>query len=374
MSQESTGTTTTEGTVEDYEYSVPDQLNPEFIRDKLLEEFNLNKHEGENFTAVIEYKTSRSGKITFFVKISNNGVQCYKLDEPTMEDGKFIIHGGFNKKCSDIGKSGTRNLLNVISFAKKNGYNLFKLINVSALNFHEKSVELTMVKLLTDGDSWYSQFGFENPETIERKVDILPYINVSFRTFLDYINTEVDNYPILTPEKKSLIKQQILDRIETKIDFFKNDCELMTQTSLDTTISKYFKNLMNCIYEMYEKCKNYSSPLRPAFLSKIDAFNNFIGFMVTLIEGCVMIRNYEDYSLMSMLISDQNQAISLVTEKIESIYGYLSLDLETLQLVSGGKHKKTRGRKRHFTKKSRKNIRHSKKVKKSKKSKKSKRL
>ena len=45
----------------------------------------------------------------------------------------------------------------------------------------------------------------------------------------------------------------------TTANFLQTISTIGTNTSLDTTISKYFKNLMNCIYEMYEKCKNYSS-------------------------------------------------------------------------------------------------------------------
>lgn len=218
-----------------------DKLDLNDINTRLVEIFNKNKRGNEDF----------SGKVMgpCIVIINNvNEKYCYIMMMPQLIDDKYTIRGGMNQICSDVHKNGTQNLINIIEFGKKYGYDVFKLTNLSKLNFTCDDVtlelDLTQLKLLTIGNSWYSQFGFNNSITTNNQEFISPLIQLTFEEFGRQLNE---------PNKSKYF--EIIREITIK---FNMSC---FEISLDIKISDYFKNVEGCLNELFPMriCANINS-------------------------------------------------------------------------------------------------------------------
>lgn len=158
------------------------RLELEFIAPRLLEIFNKNKEPSDNYTVSIDNDT---------VIIYNNGVDCINIDEPEYTEKNYILIIGYVSKCNEQ-KSGTTNVRNLIEFGLKYGYDRIDLVNIAAIkitiNDRDQedvsdtiiTIDLTKFKLLTFGNSWYSQFGFENRNTISNHIKLQEFINFLF--------------------------------------------------------------------------------------------------------------------------------------------------------------------------------------------------
>ena len=313
---------------------VDERLNVNVILERLLSIFNTNKDEGDNFVGNIKYDE---------ITIINNGKPCYILNVPELMDGKYTITGGLNTKCSDSKGSGTKNIQNIILFGKLYNYDTFMLVDDSRLNFKIKetlSVRLSLVKLLTIGNTWYSQFGFENSFTINLKSVLLTFIHDSFNSlqilYYSVIDTNCDN------EKNcSFLKSNFLKIMDDNLLYFK---EIDANINVNNTISVFFSNILNHIYLV---CPNKICPEEyEVFIHRINSFMYFIIGNIIIISS-IPKTNIEHYI---MTKSEPRQFEKLIYTTLDSIK-YLTLDLKpSLQIVEykkGGNPKKSKRTKKN---------------------------
>lgn len=230
-----------------------DKLDLSQITPRLVEIFNDNKN-GEIFSGL----TTRNSVVITNVM---TGKVCYTLSRPDEVDGKYILYGGMNKKCSDNSKSGTQNLENIIKFGKIYGYDSFEIINDSKLKFMYETesgikdfdINLTLIKLLTIGNSWYSQFGFNNENTKANEPEINHLINLTFEEFSRF---EIPFYS---------------EFIEEYFTIFSRTCFEITPIK----ICEYFKNIQYCLNSLcpLRVCENIELlEIQVTFMTKMLFF------------------------------------------------------------------------------------------------------
>lgn len=318
------------------------RLNPDFISEKLLEVFIKNKEPNENYTASIDATEND-------VIIKNHGKDCYILTPPSVKDGLYVIEGGLNLKCSD-NKSGTRNLMNVIEFGKRNGYDSFHLLNTSELKFGSLEIDLTLLKLLTIGNSWYSQFGFQNANSLIYQEFLMTYINRDFIYLISKYNTFIDSIKDFSIVQKNTIKEQFSSNIKILIDDLEMPCNYNPNINIKSNISVFFANIQDCLYDMKERTKminkyqfisskqrllTHSQPLE---IEKdpldIDIFN----------DALLKIKQFIEYIIATIFIIEYKirQPVAQVVSLIKSKYNKLQLDFSYVTLSSGGRSKPNR--------------------------------
>ena len=276
------------------------KTNLDVIQKRLTSIFNKNS---QAFTGIVDSDTET-------ISIINNetGLTCFTMPCPSYDEVEYVIYDVEIDKCCDVPKNGTQNLLNIIEFGRKYKYDLIKINNFSTINFtghKEVGINLTLIKLLTIGNSWYSQFGFKNEFTEELEARILPFIHLTFEQF------------------KSL-------GIPYFSKFFKNASSRFSRTCFQITPTKicdYFKHVESCFLELcpMRVCENiYFIKLQIVFMRKM------LFFIFYAIEPC----EYSKYE-------------KIVDEKLE-LYVELELDFRE---GKGRKSKKKFINRRSHTKK-----------------------
>lgn len=338
--------------------SLDDRLNPDFIRENLLEIFNRNATDDENYTVDID-PDAFSG-LAFTVK--NNGRNCYELDMPVFENGKYVLKGGLNSKCSDHKGSGTKNINNIIKFGQRYGYDLFELHDASSLDFkflpdRDIEISLSLFKFLTNGNTWYSQFGFENENTIGFKPYILHFINNTFSSLFSNISQVIDkkskeSYQDETKvkEAKSFIQRELQGFISS-ISMLPN---LSESISIETNINDCFKILVEYLYIIcpHNKCPEDQYHT----IRMIKAFMYFIFFIIYFmiyddpLTVSIIANNSNDYNKifdfvdtillnfksLSLVLNPKPESMLFLDDIQQLSSGYI----ESMDEIHGGKSKK----------------------------------
>ena len=254
------------------------RLNPYFIRDGLLAEFNAIAREGDNFAIELKLDSEDPGPDGQHIYIiSNNGIACFELYQPYIKpkDGLYYIGNGFLSKCSDQIGSGTQNLNAVMNFSKKNGYDIFELIDSSLLLFYfdakdEIDISLSVYKFLTIGNTWYSQFKLENINTLKFNRFLLTFIEKSFDNLIEKFNEKVIDIVQSNFNKDKFINQNRLN-IEAFLDFFS---QYIADINIHTSISDCFKKILAYIYTICPS--NKCNETHRIVITKMKYFLNYI--------------------------------------------------------------------------------------------------
>jgi hypothetical protein len=258
---------------------IDDRLNPLVIGERLVAIFNKNKVGDENYI----YELSEGECIIY--NIFGKKKECYKLTIPMIDsNGKYILLGGSNSNCSSSRGNGTRNLQNIIEFGKTYNYDKFMLINASRLDFKFRGpgesieINLTILKILTIGNSWYSQFGFNNTNTLIIETNIKPIIQLTFEELSNRYSVVASKeyYPEQANECSDYIKRFVgLNRIKSTPECFKINESM--------TISHYFTQFQNCLFSI---CSEYTceSSYR-TFIDIVKGFmNRIFVFIIRILE------------------------------------------------------------------------------------------
>jgi len=229
------------------------KTNLDVIQKRLVSIFNKKT---PSFTGIVDDET-----ITI---VNENGMTCLTMPCPSYDEVEYVIYDVEINKCSDVPKNGTQTLLNIIEFGKKYKYDLLKINNFSEINFtgKEASINLTLLKLLTIGNSWYSQFGFNNDFAKEMEPQILPLIHFTFEQF------------------KSLGIPFFSKFIKNSTDRFSGTCFQISPTD---KICNYFKRVEQCFSELcpMRVCRDiYFIKLQNVFMRKM------LFFIFCAIEPC----------------------------------------------------------------------------------------
>jgi hypothetical protein len=325
-----------------------DRLDLHFIKDKLLEEFAANAGPNDEYTSEIDDSEEK-------VIIKNKNNLCYEFTQPIYDDGKYIILGGMNRKCKTDGKSGTQNLENVIRFGKKYGYDTFQLTNVASIPFvfdEEDStqnidINLTFLKILLIGNSWYSQFKFNNDFTKENEKVFKDFIQLSFREFIERYSRFIDEadkeyyekvFKDKSLEEKRVMKKEFEDAISSYAQYFHFD--------MDTIISQCFTRLQKHIYELKMEMDlgSFDEEKMKTEIRKINEFITYVLANIVRIEigiygiGTQDVKSKFYGNEMPFFINKKYN-----NEKVLELLKFKYLDLSlNFREVRGGKPRKTK--------------------------------
>ena len=334
-------------------------INREWIIPRLLEVFNENKMEDDNF--IIE-------KFKDGIDIKNNGNPCCKLSFKKEED-LYIINIDFLIKCSPV-KSGTRTITNIILFGRKYNYDCIELKDISEIDFKlgkkDVIISLTQLKLLSKGTSWYGTMGFKNEKTEIIEPIIQSVIIKSFQEFIEDFNNYIDKFEIdegIKTKKKEDFVNNIQEYI-TKISEFCNE-----SFDMNTIIRECFSNLEKCIYKTFEKYNNPDNPpdnpenIKVSYdnMSLIDDFIQFILSIICKTHTGIIETEY--YKLEDKKMEGEDSLLrSNILFSLRSNYDKLRLNLKETstspisELVGGRKKgKKIKQKIKRKTKKKNKN-------------------
>ena len=276
------------------------RINPNKVLEGIISIFNKNRLRTDNYTGSITVEFGEE-----CVNIFNNGVFCLLLDIPKYIDDKYIIYIGLIKSCSPS-KSGTKIISNILEFGVMYDYDLCTLLNLSELdfNFNNKkiSINLTMLKILEIGNSWYSQFGFENQYTLQFQQKISKKINESFS------------------ELKIIIEKNYKDVFLKDFNLLFSYFEEFIHNN--TKINEFTKIILKYIYS---NCSN-----NICSESIIELLYNFKKFIILL------------NAIIFSLISNHLYTVDLINDLITFFYKDLSIDFNekqsTLHLVIDSSH------------------------------------
>ena len=182
------------------------------------------------------------------------------------------------------------------------------MTNLSKINFTcdgvDLKLDLTSLKILTIGNSWYSQFGFNNPNTIENERVIWPLIQLTFEEF---------------GRLQTLNKDVYFEIVRETIEYFTGTC---FEFSLNDKINKYFKKVEVCLNELFPMkiCLNINSD---------ELFEKQVMFIRQMIFFCFYNVKYE------------RNYTQLVGEKLNE---YIAIELH-FNTVGGSKRKRRKTRK-----------------------------
>jgi hypothetical protein len=311
------------------------RLNINKVLERLLDIFNTNKDEGDNFIGNINYDE---------ITIRNNGKPCYVLNMPVLIGEKYTITGGLNTKCSDSKGSGTKNIQNIILFGKLYNYDTFMLVDDSRLNFKIKKeilyIRLPLIKLLTIGNTWYSQFGFENSFTINLKSVLPTFIHGSFNSlqilYYSVIDTNCENN-----ENCSFLKSNFLRIMDDNLLYFK---KIDTNININNIISVFFSNILNHIYSV---CPNNICPEDyDVFIHRINSFMYFIIGNIIIISS-IPKTNIEHYIMTKSEPTNFENLIYTILDRIKNLTLDLKPSLQIIEYKEGGKPKKSKRTKKN---------------------------
>jgi hypothetical protein len=308
------------------------RLDPTEILKRLLNIFNENKDEGDNFTGNVN---NQSEEITIY----NNHKPCYVLNMPILIGEKYTITGGLNTQCSDSKGSGSKNIQNIILFGKLYNYDTFMLIDDSRLNFKIKRnsiyITLALIKLLTIGNTWYSQFGFENSFTINLKSVLPTFIHSSFNS-LQTLYCSVIDANCENNENCSLLKSNFLKKMEDNLLYFK---KIDINVNINNIISVFFSNILNNTYAV---CPNKNCP--EEYGDVIEKINIFIDFIIGNIIIILSIpkTNIEHYIMTKSEPTNFANLIYTLLVRIKNLSLNLKPSLQFIEYKKGGKLKKSK--------------------------------
>ena len=327
--------------------SVDKRLDTEFVRNELLKIFIEKQKEGDNYTSMV------SGDLfgDTIIDIQNNGTTCVFLELPTFENGQYCIGIGLINKCQSYRASGTTNILNIISFCKKYEYNILRLYNSSELKF--KFIDetfwnfnLTMIKILEIGNTWYSQFGFNNKYTTSGEPMIKSIIKTNFKNLIFQYERLVDSI-----EKNESNKRTLKDEIQMNLNMFikklnRNGFEV----NLEMPINIFMKKT---IQKLFDVCKDGICP-GDFKMETMKEIQDFILFLNSIVFSIIFKR---------LINTEESRQL------IQHYYSSLELDLGSIHLSRGGKYIKSKksiykksSYKKSSYKKSKKNYKKSKKT------------
>jgi hypothetical protein len=316
------------------------RLDPEFVRVKLLEQFEKYQTPGlDEYTADTRLFMNKS-EITIY----NHGKECCVLAVPIVNDtGKYVINVELIYKCSNERNSGNKNIINIINFGVNNDYDLIVLRNISTLDFtfgrDILDINLTYLKLLMTGNSWYANFGFNNDMTKQFEPFLLQFINLSFEQLVHEYNECIDSFPI---RNKDEMKSEFFANINGYLRVL-STIDDVKDANLQTVIKDYFSNLQRFIFTV---CPNNKCP--ESFRDTFTRINNFIHFILDVIFKIIFCQKLK---LPGQSKNPFYIPANKMLEQIKNTYILLTLDLRELRASRGGKLKiRTKTKTRRSTK------------------------
>lgn len=266
----------------DYTGDVDKRLNPEAILPRLLKKFKRDEREGDNYEGYIDEDEN--------YVITNNGTNCVSLYQPYEENGKYYLDDVILTKCSERRGNGAEILRTLIDFGKKYHYDFFNLSDLSALEFFFESktpgerkiisVSLALYKILTIGNTWYSEYGFENEETLKLQTFVPRLISNSFENLLDECSAMIHENKKIHAKDRDVLIHEILHNVTMNLSWFD---EIVANISENTSIKKCFTDIFKHIYTMCPRNACDDERSREVII-KMKHFMNYV-FCLLLFVG-----------------------------------------------------------------------------------------
>ena len=198
-----------------------------------------------------------------------------------------------------------------------------------------KNITLALIKLLTIGNTWYSQFGFENSFTINLKSVLPTFIHSSFNS-LQTLYCSVIDANCENNENCSLLKSNFLKIMEDNLLYFK---KIDINVNINNIISVFFSNILNNTYAV---CPNKNCP--EEYGDVIEKINIFIDFIIGNIIIILSIpkTNIEHYIMTKSEPTNFANLIYTLLVRIKNLSLNLKPSLQFIEYKKGGKLKKSK--------------------------------
>jgi hypothetical protein len=233
-------------------------------------------------------------------------------------------------KCGE--KSGTYLLSKIEDLAKSmKNIQYITLLDTSEVKMYDCNIDLAMLKILTEGESWYNQRGYFSSDYENEKIYNAEYINMEFDELISSCRNAIETYLKIT-NRENIIEN--IGLLENKI---KNK-----NKNLDALIKKkekYLKildNYDNYIIEEFEKIDNNFDSFerkRIKLFPKIDykiTTKEYFNILVKLID------NVEKCEFLEVLIEIIKPIIKYNRNLIKKLENYNTIS----EYKNGGKKQK----------------------------------
>jgi hypothetical protein len=240
---------------------------------------------------------------------------CILFDTSKVKNETYGFEIETLQRCSSERKNGTQTLLILIEFAKI-AYDFITLTNTSEISFDPEntgdmlSIDLTLLKLLINGNSWYAQFGFqsitENPGDIPVSLFNQPIfqrnIHTGFQDLIAKYDTYIDRFVIKEADQDFLKKKY-------DIESMMNELHKIFGITGRGSISSYFSLLQENIHSKKLEITNRI----------ITIINNFIDVIVLMIVRIEQNKRFDipDETILDDLLLQYRHLIL----RIERTYG-----------------------------------------------------
>jgi hypothetical protein len=166
------------------------------------------------------------------VKLYTKGSQIDPCVQIVFQDTDNLVLD-YVSKCGET--NGTYYVRKLIQFAKQNNFKTIHLVNAPSVNIpcgsSKVGINLTYIKLLTIGNTWYSQFGFQSTNSVMLEQKITPLIDNSIENLIKQYQSFPD-FELLSTNLRGLLTGEDLG---IKISKFVKDTiiKLKSETMCD---------------------------------------------------------------------------------------------------------------------------------------------
>jgi len=215
----------------------------------------------------------------------------YKIETKNNEECltiHFLLDNIRIEKLSKCGENSGTYLLNKIEDLAKSMKNIqyITLLDTSEVKMYDCNIDLAILKILTEGKSWYNKLGYFSSDYENEKIHNAEYINMEFDKLISSCRNASETYLKIT-NRENIIKT--IGLLENKIKKKKKNVENLVKKK-----EKYLKiidNYDDYIIEEFEKINNNFNSLerkRIKLFPKIDvkiSTKEYFNILVKLIDS-----------------------------------------------------------------------------------------
>jgi len=223
--------------------------------------------------------------------VKNINYNEYKIETKNNEECltiHFLLDNIRIEKLSKCGENSGTYLLNKIEDLAKSMKNIqyITLLDTSEVKMYDCNIDLAILKILTEGESWYNKLGYFSSDYENEKIHNAEYINMEFDKLISSCRNAIETYLKIT-NRKNII--ETIGLLENKIKKKNKNVENLVKKK-----EKYLKiidNYDDYIIEEFEKINNNFNSLerkRIKLFPKIDvkiSTKEYFNILVKLIDS-----------------------------------------------------------------------------------------
>lgn len=237
-------------------------------------------------------------KVEIFFKkdydeVEDNGENSYRLIQSAkpcldfnVNEQDNYIYIDYLQNCGS--KSGRKNLENIENFAKSENIGTIKLADDSHLNLCKRKIDLSLLKILANGKSWYNSMGYLSSQN---NIEIKQNLKLITEPFLEFL-AKLQNF--ISNETNKLSTKSSMQSTRNKLNLLVKANEIINLDFLkvnnrDITVTEYFKKVLDQLASESDYCKEEYEWLYVLLevikMSKLVTYNNILSKQLNNVSG-----------------------------------------------------------------------------------------